>query len=107
MLVAGFCPKLRVAHCHGPQPVLGGATITVFAAITLSGIQLISSSRSPTVNCTIVGISLTLGVGIASVPEILAVRSAACAERLGSSPWLPSSSPLVLKYDRSRDDSEE
>lgn len=42
MLLAGFCPKLMSLIATVPQPVLGGATITVFAAITLSGIQLIS-----------------------------------------------------------------
>ena len=42
MLLAGFCPKLMSLIAAVPQPVLGGATITVFAAITLSGIQLIS-----------------------------------------------------------------
>ena len=42
MLLAGFYPKLMSLIATVPQPVLGGATITVFAAITLSGIQLIS-----------------------------------------------------------------
>lgn len=42
MLLAGFCPKLMSLIATVPQLVLGGATITVFAAITLSGIQLIS-----------------------------------------------------------------
>lgn len=42
MLLAGFCPKLMSLIATVPQPVLDGATITVFAAITLSGIQLIT-----------------------------------------------------------------
>ena len=41
MLAAGFFPKFGALMTTIPQPVLGGATITVFAAITMSGIQLL------------------------------------------------------------------
>lgn len=71
MLLAGFCPKLMSLIATVPQPVLGGATITVFAAITLSGIQLISEQPLNYRNRMIVGISLALGVGIAGASEIL------------------------------------
>ena len=71
MLIAGFCPKLMSLMATIPQPVLGGATITVFAAITLSGIQLISEQPLNYRNRMIVGVSLALGVGIAGAPTIL------------------------------------
>ena len=71
MLIAGFCPKLMSLMATIPQPVLGGATITVFAAITLSGIQLISEQPLNYRSRMIVGISLALGVGIAGAPAIL------------------------------------
>lgn len=85
MLVAGFCPKLMSLIATVPQPVLGGATITVFAAITLSGIQLISEQPLNYRNRMIVGISLALGVGIASVPEILQFTPQLAQNIFGSS----------------------
>ncbi|HZK26631.1 MAG TPA: solute carrier family 23 protein, partial [Thermoclostridium sp.] len=42
LVVAGLVPKFGGLMTTIPSPVLGGATITVFAAITMSGIQLIT-----------------------------------------------------------------
>lgn len=64
MLIAGVSPKFATLMATIPQPVLGGATITVFAAITLSGIQLLTEQPLNYRNRMIVGISLALGVGI-------------------------------------------
>ena len=54
-----------------PQPVLGGATVTVFAAITMSGIQLLNEQPMNYRNRMIVGIALALGIGIDAAPDIL------------------------------------
>lgn len=85
MLLAGFCPKLMSLIATVPQPVLGGATITVFAAITLSGIQLISEQPLNYRNRMIVGISLALGVGIAGAPTILQFMPQLAQNIFGSS----------------------
>lgn len=85
MLLAGFCPKLMSLIVTVPQPVLGGATITVFAAITLSGIQLISEQPLNYRNRMIVGISLALGVGIAGASEILQFMPQLAQNIFGSS----------------------
>ena len=71
MLVAGFCPKFGALMTTIPQPVLGGATVTVFAAITMSGIQLLNEQPMNYRNKMIVGIALALGLGIDAVPSIL------------------------------------
>ncbi len=71
MLVAGFIPKFGALMTTIPQPVLGGATVTVFAAITMSGIELITEQPMNYRNKMIVGIALALGTGIESVPSIL------------------------------------
>lgn len=85
MLLAGFCPKLMSLIATVPQPVLGGATITVFAAIALSGIQLISEQPLNYRNRMIVGISLALGVGIAGASEILQFMPQLAQNIFGSS----------------------
>ncbi len=71
MLAAGFIPKFGALMTTIPQPVLGGATVSVFAAITMSGIQLITEQPMNYRNKMIVGIALALGTGIESVPSIL------------------------------------
>ncbi len=71
MLAAGFIPKFGALMTTIPQSVLGGATVTVFAAITMSGIELITEQPMNYRNKMIVGIALALGTGIESVPSIL------------------------------------
>ena len=51
--------------------MLGGATVTVFAAITMSGIQLLNEQPLNYRNRMIVGIALAIGLGIDASPEIL------------------------------------
>lgn len=85
MLAAGFCPKLMSLMATIPQPVLGGATVTVFAAITLSGIQLLTEQPLNYRNRMIVGIALALGVGIEAVPSILQFMPQLAQNVLGSS----------------------
>lgn len=71
MLAAGIFPKFSGLMATIPQPVLGGATVTVFAAITMSGIQLLNEQPMNYRNRMIVGISLALGLGIDAAPDIL------------------------------------
>ena len=55
-----------------PQCVLGGATLSVFASITMTGIKMITSAKLTPRVVSIVGISVALGVGISSVPDSIA-----------------------------------
>ena len=71
MLLAGVFPKFSGLMATIPQPVLGGATVTVFAAITMSGIQLLNEQPLNYRNRMIVGIALAIGLGIDAAPDIL------------------------------------
>lgn len=86
MLVAGFLPKFGALMTTIPYSVLGGATVTVFAAITMSGIQLINQQPMNYRNRMIVGISLALGVGISSVPLSLQHFPQEIRNIIGTSP---------------------
>ena len=65
MLAAGICPKFSALLTTIPQCVLGGATVTVFSTIAMTGMKLITSEQLSARNTTIVGLSAALGVGIA------------------------------------------
>lgn len=67
ILVAGLFPKLSSLLTTIPYPVLGGATLSVFAAITMNGIRMITSQPLSARNTSIVGISVALGVGFTTV----------------------------------------
>ncbi len=58
MLLAGFFPKLGAIMTTIPYPVLGGATMMVFASITMSGMELINQQESTHRNKTIVGLAI-------------------------------------------------
>ena len=72
MLVAGFLPKFSALLTTIPQCVIGGATISVFATITMTGIRMISSAGLTPRNVSIVGIAVALGVGVTQVSGSLA-----------------------------------
>lgn len=66
-VVTGFMPGLAGALTLIPQPVIGGATISVFATITMNGMGLITKGGLDDRKRMIVGISAALGLGIEQV----------------------------------------
>lgn len=71
MLIAGFIPKFAALLTTIPQCVIGGATISVFASITMTGIRMITTAKLTPRNTTVVGLAVALGVGVTSVPGAL------------------------------------
>ena len=61
LLIAGLVPKFSALLTTIPQCVLGGATISVFASIAMTGIKLITSQPMSYRNTSIVGLSVALG----------------------------------------------
>ena len=87
--VAGILPKFSAVLTTIPQCVLGGATISVFASIAMTGIRLITSSEMNYRNTSIVGLSVALGMGVFQAQASLAAFP----------PWVTSifaKSPVVL-----------
>lgn len=71
ILLAGVCPKFSAILTTIPQCVLGGATVTVFSTIAMTGMKLITSQEMNARNTTIVGLSAALGVGISQASSSL------------------------------------
>lgn len=68
IFVAGFIPKFGAVMTSIPQCVIGGATISVFAQITMTGMKLIVQDEMSVRNTTIVGLGIALGMGITQIP---------------------------------------
>ena len=86
MLVAGFVPKFSALLTTIPQCVLGGATISVFASIAMTGIKLIMLQEMNYRNTAIVGLSVALGMGVTQAPASLASFPSWVTTIFGSSP---------------------
>lgn len=68
LLAAGLIPKFGAVLTTIPQPVIGGATLSVFATIAMTGVRMITSGKFTMRSATVVGLSVALGVGITQVP---------------------------------------
>lgn len=86
LVAAGICPKFSAVLTTIPQCVLGGATVTVFSTIAMTGIKLITSENFDARNTTIVGLSAALGVGISQASASLAQMPEAITLIFGKSP---------------------
>jgi NCS2 family nucleobase:cation symporter-2 len=73
VILAGIIPKFASLLTTIPQCVLGGATISVFATITMTGVKMIASNNLTMRNSAVVGIAVALGVGIVQVPDAFAL----------------------------------
>lgn len=70
--IAGFVPKFSALLTTIPQCVLGGATVSVFASIAMTGMKLINTEEMNYRNSSIVGLAVAIGVGISQVSGSLA-----------------------------------
>lgn len=73
LMLAGLIPKFSALLLTIPACVLGGATISVFASITMTGIKLICSEELNYRNTSIVGLSVALGMGVTQVAGCFAL----------------------------------
>lgn len=86
LMIAGFVPKFSGLLTTIPQCVLGGATISVFASIAMTGIKLIFQQEMNFRNTSIVGLSVALGMGITQASASLASFPEWVTTVFGSSP---------------------
>ena len=72
ILIAGLIPKFSSVLTTIPYCVLGGATVSVFASIAMTGIKLITTAPMDFRNTTVVGLSIALGMGVTQANAALA-----------------------------------
>ena len=84
--IAGFVPKFSALLTTIPQCVLGGATVSVFASIAMTGMKLVASAEMDYRNSSIVGLAAALGVGVSQANAALATLPAWVTTIFGKSP---------------------
>lgn len=98
ILLAGFLPKFSALLTTIPSCVLGGATISVFASITMTGIRLIMQQGLSMKNSGIVGLSIALGLGITQVEGCLDQFPAWVGSIFGDSPVIVATLVAIILY---------
>lgn len=86
ILLAGIVPKFSALLTTIPQCVLGGATISVFASIAMTGIKLITSQPMTYRNTSIVGLAVAMGMGVTQASASLGMFPAWVTTIFGKSP---------------------
>ena len=72
LLICGLVPKFAAILTTVPYCVLGGAIISVFAIITMTGVRMIMSTGKFTMRkSTVVGLSVAVSIGITQVSGCL------------------------------------
>lgn len=96
ILIAGLLPKFSALLTTIPQCVLGGATVSVFASIAMTGMKLIGLEGLSYRNTSIVGLSAALGMGITQAPSALAAFPQWLTTIFGKSPVVIATLVAVL-----------
>ena len=73
ILAAGFIPKFASLLTTIPSCGLGGATVSVFAMIAMTGIKLITKEKLTARNTSVVGLAVALGIGVIQANGCLAL----------------------------------
>ena len=96
LAVAGFVPKFSAILTTIPQSVIGGATVSVFATITMTGIRMITSDGFSMRSSAVVGLSVALGVGITQVEGAIGGFPSWVTTVFGSSPVVVAAIVAIL-----------
>lgn len=86
LLLAGIVPKFSAVLTTIPQCVLGGATVSVFASIAMTGMKLVTSENMNYRNSSIVGLAAALGMGVSQASAALSTFPSWVTTIFGKSP---------------------
>ncbi len=86
ILAAGLSPKFSALLTTIPYCVLGGATVSVFASIAMTGIRLALSDRPSSRDVSIVGLATALGMGVTQASGCLSAFPEWVSTVFGKSP---------------------
>lgn len=96
LLAAGLIPKFSALPTTIPQCVLGGATVSVFASIAMTGMKLVMSEEMTYRNSSIVGLAAALGMGISQATAALSTFPSWVVTIFGRSPVVVATIVAVL-----------
>jgi xanthine permease len=106
LVIFGFIPKVGALVTTLPDPVLGGATLILFAKIFTSGLNIIHNEVAFTNrNTTIIAVAVALGLGVTFRPKLVSNFPDMIQTLFGSGIVVGGLSALVLNLVIPRDPS--
>lgn len=71
LILLGLFPVVGVVFSLMPEPVLGGATLLMFGTVAAAGVRIIASQQIDRKATLVLAVSLSLGLGVELMPDIL------------------------------------
>lgn len=71
LVLLGLFPAVSLVFSLMPEPVLGGATLLMFGTVASAGIRIIASQNIGRKEVLVLAISLSMGISVEMVPNIL------------------------------------
>ncbi len=71
LVLLGLFPIVGAVFSLMPGPVLGGATLLMFGTVAAAGIRIISSQQIGRKETLVLAVSLSLGLGVELMPDVL------------------------------------
>lgn len=71
LVVLGLFPFVGTIFSLMPEPVLGGATLLMFGTVAAAGIRIVASQKIDRKATLVLAVSLSLGLGVELMPDIL------------------------------------
>ena len=71
LILLGMFPVVGTVFSLMPDPVLGGATLLMFGTVAAAGIRIIASQHIGRKATLVLAVSLSLGLGVELVPDVL------------------------------------
>jgi len=96
LILLGVFPIVGAILQQMPKPVLGGATLVMFATVAAAGIKILKQVRLNRRNMMIIAVSLGLGLGVMMVPEVVAQLPKMAKNVLGSAITMGGLSAIFL-----------
>lgn len=98
LMLLGLFPIIGGILQQMPKPVLGGATLIMFGTVAMAGVKIIAEAGLNRRNMLITAISIGLGLGVASVPEVLSAMPADLKNIIGSPLTIGALSAIILNF---------
>ena len=71
VVLLGLFPIVGAVFSLMPDPVLGGATLLMFGTVAAAGIRIVSSQEIGRKETLVLAVSLSLGLGVELMPDVL------------------------------------
>ncbi len=71
LVLLGLFPVVGVLFSVMPDPVLGGATLLMFGTVAAAGVRIVSSQHIGRKETLVLAVSLSLGLGVELMPDVL------------------------------------